>query len=301
MGRSTRITVDHARAVLRLTHELRDLRHDADAQHRRLVDGVAAMLDAHDAVAYAVRDYRRGRPARFVRMVGKAEGDDGYRRYLAELIELLPGAGGLEVDPFVDRTVDAAGRRVVATLGEVLAGRADGRADGAGGGGSSRDAVDRRLRAYPLVADLMHATGHRDGVIAIARDGAIDGSGDGAIDGSGDGGGDGLAVGITLQRFGRCRRFSARETAALDFALGEVERLLAAGVLAPLDDPRPPLPPLSPRLAEVRRRVLAGEAPKEMARAMGISVHTVREHLDRLYRRHGVSGREELTAALTRP
>lgn len=100
-------------------------------------------------------------------------------------------------------------------------------------------------------------------------------------------------VGFGLHRFGRSRDLSAREVAMAALAVREVERLVARGhlVLAPA-----PPPELSPRLRQILDRLLAGRTPKRIARELNLSVWTVREHVQRLYKFYGVASREELTA-----
>jgi len=42
--------------------------------------------------------------------------------------------------------------------------------------------------------------------------------------------------------------------------------------------------------------LFSGNAPKEMAKELGISIHTVRDHIKRIYLHYNVSGRGELAA-----
>lgn len=58
---------------------------------------------------------------------------------------------------------------------------------------------------------------------------------------------------------------------------------------------------LPPRLAEVAALVCGGLTNKEIARAMTISHHTVKEHVANLCWRFGVQNRTELAAAVLRP
>ena len=51
---------------------------------------------------------------------------------------------------------------------------------------------------------------------------------------------------------------------------------------------------LSPRQAEVIRRILSGRSDKQIARDLQISVPTVRTHLNRAFLRFGVQDRVEL-------
>lgn len=53
---------------------------------------------------------------------------------------------------------------------------------------------------------------------------------------------------------------------------------------------------LPPRLREVLGELLAGRSEKEIALQVGLSRHTVHDHVKRLYRRLDVSSRPELMA-----
>ncbi|MDA9530142.1 hypothetical protein ACM42_17250 [Bradyrhizobium sp. CCBAU 25338] len=55
---------------------------------------------------------------------------------------------------------------------------------------------------------------------------------------------------------------------------------------------------LPPRSADVAIRVCRGQTNKEIAREMGISDQTVKEHVANLCRRFGVHNRTELAACL---
>jgi DNA-binding NarL/FixJ family response regulator len=57
---------------------------------------------------------------------------------------------------------------------------------------------------------------------------------------------------------------------------------------------------LPPRLKQVLDRLLVGHPPKRIARELRLSVWTVREHVQRLYKRFDVNCREELMAKFVR-
>lgn len=57
---------------------------------------------------------------------------------------------------------------------------------------------------------------------------------------------------------------------------------------------RPPVPALPPRLDQTLRALLAGDAEKQVAARLGVSVHTAHDHIKELYRRLGVTTRGEL-------
>ena len=90
---------------------------------------------------------------------------------------------------------------------------------------------------------------------------------------------------------------SDRDHALHRLAGGEVRRLVARGHLSLGPPPSPGLPP---RLRQVLDGMKEGHAPKAIARKLGLSVWTVREHIKRLYAVHGVSGRDELMARFLR-
>jgi DNA-binding NarL/FixJ family response regulator len=53
---------------------------------------------------------------------------------------------------------------------------------------------------------------------------------------------------------------------------------------------------LPPRMRQVLHRMLAGDSEKQVALALGISQHTVHEHLRKLSKRFNVGGKTELMA-----
>ena len=57
---------------------------------------------------------------------------------------------------------------------------------------------------------------------------------------------------------------------------------------------RPPMPALPPRLEQTLLGLLAGDAEKQVAARLGISVHTAHANVKELYRRIGVTSRGEL-------
>ena len=64
------------------------------------------------------------------------------------------------------------------------------------------------------------------------------------------------------------------------------------------EDRRAPFATLTEREAHVLRRLIAGDAPKRIAHSDGVSVSTVRGHLERIFAKLGVQGqREALVAA----
>ncbi len=106
----------------------------------------------------------------------------------------------------------------------------------------------------------------------------------------------GHQFGVTLQRRGRRRIFGRHESALMQLAADELRWLTSTGRLNLCVADRVLQPALPPRLQQVLAALLQGRAPKTIARETGLSLWTVREHIQRVYRHFGVSGREELTA-----
>lgn len=64
---------------------------------------------------------------------------------------------------------------------------------------------------------------------------------------------------------------------------------------------RPPSIHLTPREAEIVRYVMLGESNKQIARRLGISNYTVRDHVSNLLKKAGVTSRSRLALVLTTP
>lgn len=88
-----------------------------------------------------------------------------------------------------------------------------------------------------------------------------------------------------LRQWNDRARFDERDRAMLT--------LLTDGCRQIFESPRDSL---SPRLAEVHSLLLKGLSEKEAAVRMGLSVHTVHRHVNRLYHVLGVNSRAELLA-----
>lgn len=63
------------------------------------------------------------------------------------------------------------------------------------------------------------------------------------------------------------------------------------------DERRAPFAKLTEREAHVLRRLIAGDAPKDIARTDGIKLSTVRGHLERIFAKLGVPGQREAIVA----
>jgi DNA-binding CsgD family transcriptional regulator len=97
----------------------------------------------------------------------------------------------------------------------------------------------------------------------------------------------GRSIGIV-----QCRGWGGRAYTEVDRALVELYIEACARYLFPPESARS----LSPRQREVRRWLLDGAAPKQIAAQLGISIHTVNEYIHGIYCAEGVTTRAELLA-----
>jgi DNA-binding CsgD family transcriptional regulator len=178
-----------------------------------------------------------------------------------EFVRSLTGLGStvkMEAEPFADHALHDSSPLQVWSRGQVF------------------DRPDAAERYAPTLA-LYDAGKVVDGAVGLYRTGP---------DGS-------RIVGMALHRMHRDRKLADREVALLRFAVAELQDLVGRGHM-PLAAPAPP--GLPPRLGQVLDRLLRGAAVKRVAVDLGLSVWTVREHVQRLYRHFGVNGRDELMA-----
>jgi len=131
-------------------------------------------------------------------------------------------------------------------------------------------------RKYAATLALEDAAGVEDGMVAVYRAGP----------------GNDRMIGVSFHRVRGEGKLRPVDHVLLAFTVSELRDLARRGHL-PLAGPTPQLPP---RLQQVLDRLLAGDGVKRIARHYGLSVWTVREHVQRLYRHFGVSSREELMA-----
>lgn len=81
-----------------------------------------------------------------------------------------------------------------------------------------------------------------------------------------------------------------------DFLQGDVDITVVPADKASTTDPLPPVKGLSPRELDVVRLLASGESNAEIARRLGISVHTVERHVANIYRKIGARARADATA-----
>jgi DNA-binding CsgD family transcriptional regulator len=133
------------------------------------------------------------------------------------------------------------------------------------------------LRRFDAAAQLIDEGGIGDGVVTCFRTGP-------ALD---------RLVALSLHRSSDDPRMTAREHALQRFTTTELRRLVEAGQVRLADAPLPVLPP---RPRQVLEQLAAGRTPTAIARHLGLSVWTVRDHVKTLHAHYGVRDRGALMA-----
>jgi len=139
----------------------------------------------------------------------------------------------------------------------------------------------RTMLAYTDFMDVVRGGRVSDGVVSMHRQ-----------SGTGD-----RILGLGLHQFGNGEPLTPKQVLIVSFATREVQRLIDVGHLFISPAPDVKLPK---RLQQVLDRLLSGQTPKEISWELGLSVFTVREHIQRLYKQLGVNGRDELMAKFVR-
>lgn len=106
-----------------------------------------------------------------------------------------------------------------------------------------------------------------------------------------------VAIGFAAQRMRGDRAFTHRERNLLDLLNAELYDLYARRQLTGAGAVERSL---SPRQVQLLRLLLLGQAPKRIAYDLGLTEATIRTYIRDLYRKIGVSGREELMALYIR-
>jgi DNA-binding CsgD family transcriptional regulator len=246
--------------LLELMRHLADvaaLKDDPPAQRQLLVDGLNRLVGTNQAFFFAADGWNRRSTPRFVHQTLGRDQDGVFLKYMSEFGVRHP----LTADPFCECSLDDRRTMQTRTFDDVLPDRA----------------TERRFEPFMEIRREGRVT---DGVVSFFRD-ERGGSGDDRI------------IGLGMHQFGAAPRLRPRQRALVEFAMNEVRRLVERGHLSIPPEEAAGLPP---RLAQIRDRLLAGQVPKRIARELGLSIWTVRDHIQRLYRHFGVSGRDELMA-----
>lgn len=134
---------------------------------------------------------------------------------------------------------------------------------------------DRDYFASPLIDSIVQMCPIRDTLVACQR-----------LDGRG------LSSGIALYRLDKDRPFSERQRSMLHLFNEELYRCQRRQRVAS----NQPVQLLSPRQRQVLAGLLAGDSLKQIAEKLGLSRHTVNDHVKIIHQRLAVSTRGELLA-----
>jgi DNA-binding CsgD family transcriptional regulator len=123
-------------------------------------------------------------------------------------------------------------------------------------------------------------------------------AGDAAVGAYRGGDGGDRIVAFGLHRDQHAPLYTERDFALIRLAIETMRDLEEEGQLIFRADAGEPA--LTPRQQQVLDRLLAGKAPKEIAVELCLSIHTLREHAEQIYKRYGVEDRAELMSKFLR-
>ena len=256
MGKRARLNTQDVLPVMRHLADVASLKAEPMVQRQFFMDGLHRLAGTDSSFFYIANDWRVGGAPHFAHISLSSDHEPLHALHMTRYGSEIP----MEDDPFV-----------YASLRDYSAVPA----------WTHRDALRHRnpAKQHPYFMDLCHSARLCDGVVSLFRTSPNHQR----------------IVGVGMHRTGRTRRMLGKEAALIRFAIGELRQLVAVGhfTLPPLGMANKVLPP---RLRQTLELVLTGESPKAMARKLGLSIHTVREHIDRLYVAYGVRGRDELMA-----
>jgi DNA-binding CsgD family transcriptional regulator len=256
-GKSQRVGSRAVRRVMRLTSDMRDLRHDPNAASRLMVETLCDLIGGTCGFHSTLLDWRRGRNPRVARLVAAGPGVAALTQFVASC-----ASEDLWQDPSLAEGYRLRGTVETTSFRQLLPGR---------------DAMVRKYTRVGQFAEQVRYTDHLLGWYKL---------------------GPGRDVDIfSLHRWDARTPFTPREVAVGRLLCEELRYLRRTGRMVP---DRPPETDLPPRLQEVLSLLLKGETPKSIAWQLDLSVHTVREHIQRLYDRLGVRGRDALLARYVR-
>jgi DNA-binding CsgD family transcriptional regulator len=265
MSRSTQPTFEQVRALHRLIGDARAATADLTAQGRLLVDGACRLLGADQGFFAQFADWRVGRVPRGVNTVHGSVQDARVAAFTAQFYREQAASADAMGAAMFDAT--AAGPPTTGAFAW------------------SDVRHTRKQQDYPAFYALLDEMQFVDILDPAAT------SADASI------------VTLSLHRLGkRAKAFGAREKLVAALLAQELKWLRDTGRLALLRaQPATDAPDLTPRLAAVYRLLLTDRSAKQIAADLGLSVHTARDYIDQVYKRIGVSSREELLVRFLRP
>jgi DNA-binding CsgD family transcriptional regulator len=260
MSKRREPTMGEMMRIMRLLADVAALKPRLGPQRQLLIDGINDIIGTNQSFLYVAEGWRAGDEPRFIHRTLTTHQDPVFLKYMADFGSRLP----LTADPFGSTSIGDPRPVQVWTFADVLPDLA-------------------AERSYPDFMEIRRGGRVSDGVVSFYRDQEGDGAGKAA-----------RIIGVGMHQFGAAGRLCPRQLELVRFAITEIRDLVRRGHLGFAPVP----PPLPPRLQEVLEHLLAGHAPKAIARKLELSLWTVREHIQRLYKHFDVSGRDELMARL---
>ncbi|MEM9019015.1 MAG: helix-turn-helix transcriptional regulator [Planctomycetota bacterium] len=262
MSQSNRLTLEDIRTVFRLVGEVAELRLQPDSQRQHLLDALVRLFGAHMSTLLVFENLSpAGEVGVRVQYLGGHVHDD-----LQDVMAHWAGeVGGFDLrkDPTIQRFTQV-----------------DGLAD-APVTCTRRDLMTRE--------EWLASNAYREAAVHVGLDDMLASTF--------PMGPPGVILGMTTQRRDDQAVFSPREQAMFALLNEELWHLYRQGKLTGAGTIEQEL---SPRLVQLLRMLLLGKTPKRIAYELGLTESTVRTYIRDLYKRVGVSGREELMAKYIR-
>ena len=262
MAERSRLIISELVEVMRLIADVAAARGDAALQQTLLAQGLQRLVGATVGFAGSCGGWSAAGDPGFVDLHFMTDSTPAFAAYAEQVLKMPLG---IRADPYCRTTVRAPGRTVLVTQQAALA-------------DSPQD--NGAIRAW------ISQMGAADGMVGIVR-----------LNGPGD-----RAVAVSMQLLDSRRVFSRRRRALAALAVNELGRLAERGHLSfPLPADDDPAARLSPRQRQLLTLLLTGRHVKGIARDLGLSDWTARDHIKAIYRRLNVTSREELMARLLKP
>lgn len=265
MSKSQKLRDSEIRAVYRLLSDLREMRHDRPALHRHLIETLGTMVGATGGFAADIADWRPGGTPQLESFTPTTNGLE----VVAQALRTLAANNNLWDDPTFTFGIHHTGPVDSVPFHELVS--------------------PQNLKHFPLTRQMQVETGHVDHLVAWHQKRPPNAS---------EAGPAGDIFGVSMHRYGKKEKlFAGREIAIARLLFEELHWLHTTGRLA---SPGPDRDALPARQRAVLDLLLDGLAPKQIAPRLNMSLHTVRDHIRRLYERFDVDGREALTAKFLR-
>lgn len=261
MGKSQRLSQGEMRAAFRLLSDLRELRHDRPALHQHLVEQLVHLVGGTGGFIADIEDWRENGQLRVTSFIISQAGAEAVADTMRRMMQ---GTSPWD-DPTFAKGVTRTAPVEVDAFDNLMQ--------------QTRDAT---LSEFPVYADAMRSSDYQDHLVAWHQFHP-----------------DPIKIcGVSIHRYGkRSKLFRGKEVALARLVFEELHWMTATGRLA---SPVTGYEKLTGRQREVLSYMLDGKAPKQITIELGISLHTTRDHIKRIYEVLGVKGREELTALFLR-